>query len=330
MKVRFTNWSHKLRAVNVRTLTIVLGMVAIGVVLLISARAATSTASWQAESSTRTPLAWSFNNSQASGGAGVQFLMAAPPPTNCPYRAPVLADKWGGMTYVNYTFGQSDIYQITSEVDVLNSPTTKSSFYIQMYDAPIGASDQYYGIQTTGLVLWSRWNTGDTSNLRPASGTTTLSSTELGASFISLRRKHSSLPAGHYKTRITRAEFDGVGDWFKYYVTFPDKAEEYVGDIRFPRKVAGVPASFKDDGGQWNEYFAISDTTIFSVPQLRLNVKTTANNGLMATHVKGHYSPMPNSDLYVLDRAKGYVRHEIGATTGRCHPGDANGDQALW
>lgn len=312
-----------------RFVIMALGIAFVGVVALAASRALTATASLQSEGGVRTTNVTSFSNGQASNGAGVQFVMAPPAPTNCPYRTPTLADKWGTMTYVNYTFGVGDIYQITSEVDVINSPSTTSNFYIQMYDADIGASGQYFGLQTTGLVIWSRWNTGDTSNLRPAAGTSKLSSTELGASFISLRRNYGSLPAGRYKTRIVRAEYDGVGDWFKYYVTFPGKTEDYIGDIRFPRKVAGVPASFNDNGGQWNEFWTNNTASFVSVPQLRLNVKTTANNGVAATRAKGHYSSMPNSDLYKITTG-GFVRHELGATNGRCHPGDANGDIQLW
>jgi hypothetical protein len=234
------------------------------------------------------------------------------------------------MTYVNYTFNQTDIYQISNEIDVINSPATNSDFYIQLYDADIGAGSQYFGIQTTGMVIWSRWNTGDLSNVRPAAGTSTVSSTELGAQFVSLRRQYPSLPSGHYKTRIVRAEYDGTGDWFQYYVTFPGQTEQHIGDIRFPRKSANIPASFNDGGGQWNEFWDNNGPNLVPVPQLRINVKATANNGITAVHARGYYSAMPNSDMYVLDAPGSYVRHEIGATTGRCHSGDAQGNLTLW
>lgn len=256
------------------------------------------------------------------------YEVPLPVPPGCSYTAPVKANQWGAMGYVNYTYNLSDINSITGEIDVLNSPKTNSDFYIQVYDSNIGASGQYFGIQTTGTVIWSRFGTRDQSNIRSGGGATVLDSNAEG-DFISLRRSYGSLPQGKYIVRITRAEFDGIGDWFNYYVTFPGKTEDYIGAMRFPRENANVPAAFHDGGGQWNEFWDNNGANLNPVPQLQLNVKVTANNGIVAATAKGHYSPMPNSDMYAISSG-GFVHHEMGSTTPRCHFGDSNNDLNLW
>lgn len=313
---------------NIRTLVIIAATMIVGVAVLILSHASSPTASIQPEDGTLGGQAAIVNDGSASGGKTIKFK--APSLPNCPYTAPVAANQWGAMTYVNYTFNQPDIYQVAHEIDVINNPSSTSDFYIQLYDANIGASGQYYGIQTTGFVIWSRWGTNDTSNIRPGPGAVALNGVETGSNFISLRKDHGSLPSGHYKTRIVRAEFDGVGDWFQYYVTFPGQSEEHIGDMRFPRKTAGVQASFSDGGGQWNEFWDNNGSSLKPVPLLQLNVKITVDGWVTAAQARGHYSPMPNSDMYVLDTPGGYIHYDMGSTTGRCHPGDANNDLNLW
>ncbi len=295
-------------------------------IIVVLTKAAVTVRSVESESGVLTPKAKPLVSSSASGGSGTKFTNGV----SCKYTAPTAADQWGGMTYVNYHFNVPDIYEINHEIDIIENPSgTSSHYYIQMYDADIGASGQYFGIQTTGMVIWSRWNTNDTSNIRTNSGATILNGVETGANFISLRKNFGSLPIGHYKTRITRAEFDGIGDWFGYYVTFPGQQEQHIGDIRFPRRTTGVPASFNDGGGQWNEFWDNNGSSLVPVPLLRLNIKATANGSLPAVHAEGSYQKMPNSDMYVIS-AGGYVHHDIGATTPRCNFPNSSGYLPLW
>lgn len=269
----------------------------------------------------------SDNNSNSSNTSTTTSTISSMP---CKYTAPTEADKSGGMTYVNYTFSQNDIYEIKHDIEILNNPDgTSSKYYIQLYDANIGTSGQYYGLQTNGMAIWSRWDTNDISNIRTDSGATILNGVETGSNFISLRKNFGSLPNGLYKTRISRAEFDGVGDWFAYYVTFPGQQEQHIGDIRFPRKTTGVPASFADFGGQWNEFWGNNGTTLLPVPLLQLNVKATANGSVAAASAVGRYSKMPNSDMYTVSPGGG-VHHDIGAETPRCNFPDAAGILKLW
>ena len=248
----------------------------------------------------------------------------------CIYTAPTLADKWGGMTYVNYNFDNSDIKEMNHEVTIIkNADGGSSNYFIQLYDADIGSSGQYYGIQTTGLAIWSRWNTADPSNVRANTGAEVITSKELGADFISLRRNFGPLKNGTYKTRIVRAEYDGIGDWFSYYVTLPDGLEQKIGDMRFPRKTTDVPAAFNDGGGQWNEFWPNNGSTLLPVPLLQLEVKAFANGAVKAVHATGRYEKMPNSDMYAISNG-GAIRHNIGDTTPRCHFPDASGSLKLW
>lgn len=304
-----------------------LSLMIIGASLVILSQAATNVSSLQPELGTPKGTVTELPSSNASGGYYVRFNK---PVTNCVYTQPTAADKWGGMTYVNYTFNQPDIYEVSHEFDVLNNPSETSNFYIQLYDSNIGARGQYFGVQTTGLVIWSQWNVTDKSNIRPAAGSTSLGSVELGADYISLRRDFGSLPTGHYKTRIVRAEYDGVGDWFKYYVTFPGLAEQHIGDMRYARKTSTVKASFNDGGGQWNEFWDNNGPTLKPVPLLKLNMKMTVNSGKEAVHAVGNYQKMPNSDMYAISPPGGYVHHDIGATTARCHFPDSQGNLILW
>lgn len=317
--------ASKSRSVYYRYILVI--FLTIGLVTLLIIKAASFTVSIEPEVGTANSTLAQINDSAASNGKAVKFSKSN---TSCVYTQPTTQDKWGGMTYVNYTFNKADIYQISHEFDILNSPSSSSNFFIQLYDSDIGAKGQYFGVQTTGLVIWSQWNVTDKSNIRPAPGSTSLGSVELGADFISLRRNFGSLPSGRYQTRIVRAEFDGVGDWFSYYVTFPGRTEQHIGDMRFPRKTASVRASFNDNGGQWNEFWDNNGPILKEVPLLQMNMKVTANGANEAIHAVGRYQKMPNSDMYALTPPGGFVHHEIGSTTARCHFPDSQGMLQLW
>lgn len=248
----------------------------------------------------------------------------------CPYVAPQLADKWGAMDYVNYTFAlPQGITSVEADVVVLSATTPTTDFYIQIYDANIGASGQYFGIQTSGLVLMSRFGTRDHANARTF-GASYLVDNDNEGDFLSLRRDFGSLPSGKYHVRVARAEFDGEGDWFGFFVTFPGQPEAHIGDMRYPREQPIVPAVIHDGGGQWNEFWDNNGSALLPVPLLQLEVQVTANGGTQALHALGSYSPMPNSDFFALAPPGGMIHHELGGQTGRCHPGDANGKISFW
>jgi len=228
----------------------------------------------------------------------------------------------GGMTYVNWHFNTPDIHALQFHVKIENNPGTKSDLFLQLYDGSIDGSGQYFGLQTTGLVLFSRFGTASPEDASVPSGSTLAldgnPNNGEGSTYISVRRNFGSLPSGTYSVRMTRDTYDGTGDWFKYYVTFPNASEQYIGAIRFPRATTSVPASFHDDGGTWTEFWDNNSTTLFPVPLWHVRTSIIANGGSAPRTATSNYSAMPNSDVYL--ETDGSVSHVFGGCTQRIHP----------
>ena len=157
------------------------------------------------------------------------------------------------------------------------------------------------------------------SNIELGPGSYDTNGTEVGAQYISLRHSFGNLPVGQYSVRMVRTNYDGTGDWFAYYVTFPGQAEQYIGSIRFPRPSAGTPASFRDGGGTWVEFWDNNGNTLYPVPLWHVNVDITGNSGLVPDTAISSYSTMPDSDVYA-ESPGAYVDFVVGASTARCHP----------
>ncbi len=249
---------------------------------------------------------------------------AEAPPLSCtvPKSFPATA-QGGGMTYVNWNFNTPSINSLKHEIDIKNDPGANSNEYLQLYDANIDNTGQYYGLQTTGMAIFSRFGTVDKSNVVAGPGSTITSGTNEGP-FISLRHQFgSSLPVGHYSTRMVRARFDGRGDWFDYFVTLPGKNESYIGSIRFPRANPNTPASYKDGGGTWTEFWDNNATgPLKKVPLWHTVVGASANGSVGPASAISKYSAMPNSDVYALAKS-GPVDQIFGGLTPRCHPAGA-------
>lgn len=135
-----------------------------------------------------------------------------------------------------------------------------------------------------------------------------------------MRKEFGSLPVGTYLVKIKRDNYDGTGDWFKYYVTFPGGTEQYIGAIRFPRLNPSVPASFNNDGGTWTEFWDNNGATLNPVPEWNVSTKVRANGGMIPRTAVSKYSPMPNSDTYA-ESVGGFVNNTIGGCTVRVHGG---------
>jgi hypothetical protein len=291
---------------------IAIGLIAIvGVYLLVTSHAQSPSTSVEAESGTLSGGATQQTNSSASGGSDVQFCTA---PTTYP------SPQVGGMTYTNWTFDQSDINEITASIDVNNNPGTSSSLWLQSYDANIDNTGQYFGLQTSGLALFSQFGTtNDADNIELGTGSTAVYGTNEGP-FISLRHNFGSMPVGQYTEEVIRTNYDGTGDWFAYYVTMPGQAQTYIGSIRFPRASASVPASFHDGGGSWTEFFDIvsGNTTLTPVPLWNVDIGVTANGSDAPVHAVSTYSTMPDSNISVV-KVGGQVNFVLGGSTPRCN-----------
>jgi hypothetical protein len=225
----------------------------------------------------------------------------------------------GGMTYTNWHFDTSQgISSLQFTINIFNDPGNTSDEYLQLYDGNIDNTGQYFGIQTTGTIIFSQWNTADLSNIELGPGATEVNGTETGSQFISLRYAAGDLPVGQYTVNMTRTNYDGTGDWFAYYITFPGQAQRYIGSIRFPRASPSIAASFKDGGGSWTEFWNNNGTTLYPVPLWHVNLEVRADSGLVPNSAISSYSTMPDSDIYA-ESPGGYVDFVIGGSTSRCH-----------
>jgi hypothetical protein len=297
---------------NQTVAVLLVGIVAIsGAYFLIASHALTPSTTAETESGELVGPAVEQTDSTASGGSFVQFCTA---PTKYP------SPQVGGMTYVNWTFDQSDISSITASIEVNNNPGTNSALWLQSYDGSIDGTPQYFGFQASGLALFSQFGTtNDAANVETGPGSTAVFGTDEG-DFISLRHNFGSMPVGNYTEEVERTNYDGTGDWFAYYVTLPGQAQTYIGSIRFPRANASVPASFKDGGGSWTEFFNIvsGNTTLTPVPLWNVDIGVTANGDDVPVHAVSTYSTMPDSNINVIKT--GEVNFVLGGSTPRCNP----------
>src|SRR5579883_3049922 len=181
---------------------------------------------------------------------------STPPPPGCIAPASSLPAANGGMSYVNWTFNRRfSSYKIA--VTIGNNVTTPYGYYVQGYDGWIDNHGQYFGIQAENLAIFSEFGTNDPGSIRLGPNAISVISTETGSPFISIRLKNFPFKAGTYTLQVRRADFDGTGDWFNYYVATPGQTGDgaYIGALRFLRQTAGVPASYQDGGGSWIEYY---------------------------------------------------------------------------
>lgn len=254
----------------------------------------------------------------------------------------------GGMTYANWSFGLEGLFQIETSFHLDNDPGPTSDLYLQLYDAPIDGTATYHGVQTTNLVIFSRFGTTDLNEVRPAPGARAVAGTDEGP-FVSLRLPFP-LGAGSFRTRLRRAERgrgDGDeenqdGDWFELSIERTDggptdrtstsgtggggtRADDApsvgeVGAIRFPRANRRVPATMADGGGTWTEFWDNNGPVLYPVPLWQIRVDPPLANG--TTRARGvtlRYSQMPNG-LIDWDRRvgeAGQVVTTIGGSTMR-------------
>ncbi len=224
----------------------------------------------------------------------------------------------GGMTYVNWTFNHPDINSLTNSVKLVNNPGVSTQMFLQLYDFNIDNTAQYYGMQTSGLILWSEFGTSNPSNAIAGAGSTIVVGSGEG-NFVSLRHSFGSLPAGSYTTKVYRTTSTSTGDWFAYYVSFPGKSSVYVGSLLFPRAMAGVRASFKDGGGTWIEDYQNNGSVLYPVPVWNVTIGIKANGTVVPIHARSAYSAMPNSNIKN-SVTKGSVNMVVGGSTPRCTP----------
>jgi hypothetical protein len=288
-------------------------VVLVGAMLLVGSHAQSPTVSGYATSGTTTGTTSLISGGSSPGGNALQFGSTCTLPTTYP-PPPV-----GGMAYTNWYFDLSTpIDSLQHTVTIYNNPGTSSEIYLQLYDGDIDGTGQYYGLQTSGLAIFSEFGTTNASDVDPAVGATVVTGTNEGP-FVSLRYNFGSLPVGTYTVTMVRGSADGAADWFDYYVAPPGQTSTYIGAILFPRANASVPASFRDGGGSWTEDYQNNGTTLYPVPLWHVSVQVRANGTAVPDSARSTYSTMPNSDEYAESNG-GAVDQVIGGSTPRCHP----------
>jgi len=228
----------------------------------------------------------------------------------------------------------SGVHEIDAAIEIHGEPPL--NYYLQIYDGspqnadPRTVSGQYFGIQTTpdGLGIFSCFGNGDLNNVSAPQGSHVESGVEENSQFVSIRRRRGSkLPPGQHRIRMVRekSEVEGasVFDRFHLYTKAPDQAVPVeVGSIRYKRADPAVAVTLKDGGGTWIEYFPINANLTLDamkrVPKIGVTVVSlTANGGLDPRRAFAAYSPMPNADIYRVDRAG--VRFDVGGDSAHCH-----------
>jgi hypothetical protein len=291
-------------------------VVVIGVLLLVGSHAQSPYVSTYAANGQLGGSASLTAGGSNSNGQAVQFGQNT---QNCTVPTTYPAAPNGGMAYTNWYFDMSTpISSLQHTVVIDNNPGTSSQLFLQLYDGNIDGTGQYYGLQTSGLAIFSEFGTTNTSDVDPAPGATAVSGTNEG-DFVSLRYNFGSLPAGTYTVTMERGSADGAADWFDYYVALPGKSKVLIGAILFPRANASVPASFSDGGGTWTEDFQNNGATLYPVPLWHVSVLVRANGTAIPDSAKSAYSAMPDSDQYAESNG-GAVDQVIGGSTPRCHP----------
>lgn len=251
--------------------------------------------------------------------------------------------KHDSSTLVNWFFSVPDINTLEFKVVVDNDPGKRADVFLQLYDTSIDGHGQYFGLQTNGKALFSRHTTADVSNADVPVGSTVVSNDSPltngeGFSHISLWRDlglGGSLIAGTYIVKVTRGNYDGVGDWFRFYVTPPNGVIQYVGGLRFPRANASIPASFKDGAASWLEFWDNNAPDIvngtspaYQLADMSIHISPKVNGSVLYDGAIGHYSTSTpafadagNADIY--QESSSTIRMIVGHSSIRVHQNTA-------
>jgi len=239
----------------------------------------------------------------------------------CTPPSAVAGQQYGGMTYVNWDFGTPRLSSLATTICFVAPPSDSLGTYYQLYDFEIDGTGNYHGLQSSKsggtTLIFSRFGTVDKTNVRVGPGATDYAGTNEGP-YISLRMKYA-FDVGCYVVRVARMEASGEADWFNMYVAPQGGTETYVGGLRFPRKTAGVPATYQNGGGSWLEYYSPTNSA-YANPYAHITLHPKANGSLVPVHATSAYSKFTNSDIYF---ANGAAHMETGAMTPRCHAAGA-------
>jgi len=234
-----------------------------------------------------------------------------------------------GLTYVWWRFGTPEFDDLQIDFTIHTDLPEKPGIYLQFYQGKIGDVGFYFGLQTDVYdpagrkgrgkgILFSRWKTRDTANLRPVSGGWTQSAGYEG-DFVGIRCKYEWTNHS-YRFRLTRIDEDDKGVWYGLFILdYDSRAEDYIGSIRFPRS-GTKPALIRDGGGSWTEVYSGAQGPA-DLPYLHMSIGGAYANSrtVRAQHAFSNYSKIPNTEVY-FDRQDKRVHMKFGPEVDRQHP----------
>ena len=219
----------------------------------------------------------------------------------------------GGLHYVWWDFGTDNFESPRIYVTIYNEPDNDDGLYFQMYQGRINDVGFYFGLQTrlsnpnTGVtakgLIFSRWETRDLSNVRPAEGGWSQSAGYEG-DFVGIR-KHYEWTNHSYQLKIAYVESDEVGDWYGVWIYDLDNSgQDYLSSIRFP---SIEPSEWGIENGwvTWTELYSkgIQQTPI---PNWHVSIDGIYASEQMIPALSGTsaYSDIGHTDIYYEESTK--------------------------
>ncbi len=250
--------------------------------------------------------------------------------------------------YVHWEF-PAPLDVLEFDITIYNDPGTDVGEYLAPYSGYIDGSQFYFGLQTDiqhpetmegvgkGLIF-STWWSFDAADIRVADDGFFQLGTHEGR-FVGVRRTFD-WTVGDYRVAITRAEVDVVNgrelDWFDLTIVpiapkAPDDAgrpeptgeSTWIGAMRFPRRMSGVPARIEAHAPLFMEVYSGADTWGEVAPW---HVDLMAyGNGVRCPAGRTEYARyphgqlMPNADAFVdasRDRVHVHFGGDVAQTSG--------------
>lgn len=194
-----------------------------------------------------------------------------------------------GIHYADYHFNSERFTRLKQRFTIHELPTLQNgneydgglywNFYQGVINDDIGF---YFGLQTLVYgdpdgtlskgVIFSRWETRDTSNYRLAQNGWGQSAGYEG-DFIGVR-KEFEWGVGTYDIELKRVESDNEGDWYGLFIrNISDPSFTYIGSIRFEH---GSNEGIRSGAGTWTEIYSANSSLEFprwhvSIDDVRIN-----------------------------------------------------------
>ena len=206
-----------------------------------------------------------------------------------------------------WDLGKQSFRSLEIDFTIARDLPVKPGIYIQFYQGMIGDVSFYFGLQTDIYkpgrgwkgrwkgkgILYSRWDTRDLANARPAAGGWTQSAGYEG-DFIGVRRKYA-WTTHRYRFRLAEVDKDSEGVWYALYLLDFDTNEEvFAGALRFPGN-----SEIRNGGGTWVEVYSHAKSPA-DVPAGHVIISGVFADGRSCTvkHAVSEYYRVQNADVF--------------------------------